>query len=955
MPRKFAALSILIGLLAACAPQVERISAASTAAALPSEPVWAFEESDIPLDPGFRFGQLANSLRYIIRQNSTPKGTAIVRMEIQAGSLDESEDELGFAHFVEHMAFNGSTNVPEGEMVRLLERDGLAFGADTNAATGFERTTYKLDLPRNDPELLATALMLMRETASELTFSEAAVERERGVVLAEMRERNTYGLRDALANMKFQHPGALYPDRLPIGTADTLQSAGATTLRAFWEREYVPQHTVLVVVGDFDPELVERKIAASFGDWHQREAEPQPGGGPIDVEDGGRTAIHLDPALPERITATRDGPWLDEQDTIAQRQEELLRRIGYAIVNRRLARLSRKTEPPFRSAGFGTGDIFEAGRSTRLIVDSADRKWKAGLTQAVREYRRALKFGFNDAEVTEQLANIRAEVENAAASAETRSNRMLESLAWALVHDRKVPSHPKTVLQRFEAFVPMITPERVLEALKREAVALQNPKLRFRGRYSPDGGAEAIRAAWKAAMIAPVEPAKETEVIEFSYTDFGHAGEVVSDVLASDLGIRTIRFANGVMLNVQRTNIEKDRVRLRLSIDGGEMLNTRDNPLATEMTAFLPSGGLGRHSRDELQTILAGKTVSDRFSAREESFVSTVQTTPRDFELQLQVLAAFVTDPGYRPEGEVEFRHQLNRYFAQLNATPRSALQAGQGAIISDGDPRFSLQDVEDYRQLTFEKLSSDISDRLANGAIEIGIVGDIDEARAIALVAQTFGALPAREKAFRNYQEQPPRSFTDDRSRRILRHTGPKDQALLHLVWPTRDDSDPIETLTLELLERVMRIELTETLREALGKSYSPRASNTLSHNWKGYGTFSITASVDVDDIPETREAILRAVKGIRNEPPSADIVQRALQPVLERHRNALKSNAGWLALVDRAQTQPDRIERYLRAEGRLGELRPEDLAAAASRYLDANLALEILVLPEGVDEPAR
>ena len=182
---------VLLPLLAACATRpAQPVSAPAPQA------VWVFENSDIAPDPAFRFGRLDNGMRYVVRANATPKGTAAVRMEVSAAALDESEAERGYAHFVEHMAFNGSTSVPEGEMVRLLEREGLAFGADTNASTGFDRTTYMLDLPRNDPALLDTALMLMRETASELTFAPEAVERERGVLLAEMRDRNTWQFRN---------------------------------------------------------------------------------------------------------------------------------------------------------------------------------------------------------------------------------------------------------------------------------------------------------------------------------------------------------------------------------------------------------------------------------------------------------------------------------------------------------------------------------------------------------------------------------------------------------------------------------------------------------------------------------------------------------------------------------------------------------------------------------------
>lgn len=931
---------------------------APLAAGEPSPPrddtSWAFEASDIPVDPEFHFGRLDNGLRYIVRRNATPAATAVVRMVVETGSLDEADGEQGYAHFVEHMAFNGSKRVPEGQMIPLLERDGLAFGADTNASTSFERTIYKLDLPRNDPVLLDTTLMLMRETASELTISQEAVERERGVILSEMRDRNTFSLRNAIDSIDFFYPGSRYSKRLPIGTPETLGAANPETLRAFYEREYVPKHVALVVVGDFEADEVIAGIQRHFGDWTAKLSEPQPDAGPVKRKDRGRTDINVDPALSERVTVLRNGRWLYEPDSVAQRQENLLRSIGYDIVNRRLQRLSRQANPPFRGAGFGTGDVFETARSTRLIVDTVDRHWREGLLAAAAEYRRALKHGFEASEVAEQVASIRTSLVNAAGAADTRSNNALAETAIALVTDRSVPAAPQTVLQRFEAFAPRITPEAVLAALEREAVPLRKPLIRFEGRVAPEGGAKALRKAWKEAMDTPV-PGKETAASgAFGYTDFGPAGTVVSDQTEPQLGIREVRFANGVMLNLKRTEIERDKVRVSISIDGGDMLDTRSNPLATEIVSYLSEGGLGKHSRDELDTILAGRTVGFGLRSSEASFDGHYQTTPRDLQLQLQLITALVTDPGYRPEGQVQYRQQVNNYFARLRATPVSALQAELGTIVSDKDPRFSLQPVEAYRHLTFAKLKEDIGSRLTNGAIELGLVGDFDENEAIALVARTLGALPPRETTFRDYADQPPRGFTPDRSPRVVRHTGAADQALLRFTWPTRDDSDPVETLRLELLERVMRIELTDQLREALGKAYSPSASSTLSRHWRGYGLFFVNASVDVADVAETRDAVRQVLTSLRTAPVSDDILQRARQPLLESLQNALKTNSGWISLVDRAQTERDRIDRFAQARQRLQALTAADIEAAAMRYLDPDAGLEILVLPEGVEPPA-
>lgn len=904
----------------------------------------------MPLDPAFRVSRLANGMRFIIRRNGTPRGTALVRMQVDAGSLDEHEDERGFAHFVEHMAFNGSTRVPEGEMVRLLEREGLAFGADTNAQTNFDYTLYTLDLPRADPKLVDTALMLMRETASELTFSPEAVTRERGVVLSEMRDRNSWALRNAADQMAFANPGSLYSRRLPIGTTEALNAATGASLKAFWSRAYVPQKTTIIVVGDVDPDKVEALIRQHFESWLARPTPPQPSAGPILPQDKGRTEIYLDPALSERVTVSRHGPWLDEPDTIAQRRENLLRQLGYDILNRRLQRLTRQTDAPFRNAALGTGDLFRAGRTTSLVVDTIDGHWHRGLVAAAREYRRALAYGFTADEIAEQVAIIRQMHRNAAGAARTRSNQALVQAALALVRDDNVPATPESSLQRLEAFIPSITPDAVLAALRREAIELKDPLLRFSGREAPAGGSPALRAAWDEAMHGHVTRSGAVSADKFAYTDFGKPGSVVSDTRDPALGIRELRFANGVRLNIKHTDLEKDRVLVQLSIDGGDMLATHDNPLATEMVAALSAGGLGKHSQDQLQSILAGHTVGMELQSTPETFAAITQTTPEDLELQLDLMTAFVTAPGYRPEGEVLYRQNVNNFFNQKDATPGSALANALGGILSDNDPRFSLQKPGDYRTLTFARLKKDISERLARGAMEIGIVGDIPEDEAIALVARTLGALPPREAEFRPYPELRLRPFTRDHTRRVIHHGGPKDQSILRYTWLTRDGEDPVEALKLELLEKIVRIELTETLREKLGKAYSPQADSETSRTWRGYGTFALAASVDVNDLPATRAAIAETLEDLRTRPVSADVLQRARQPMLESLDNALKTNRSWLTLVDRAQTEADRIDRQLKAGERLKSLTAQDVLEIARKYLTSDGAVEIEVLPQGV-----
>lgn len=919
------------------------------------KPVWAFETSDIAVDPDYRFGRLANGMRFIIRQNSRPENTALVRMVIGSGSLSETDSERGLAHFLEHMAFNGSTNVPEGEMVKLLEREGLAFGADTNASTGFESTTYKLDLPRADPALLATALKLMRETAGELTIAPDAVDRERGVILSERRDRTNYAQKDQLDQFEFFTPGARYTQRLPIGTPEVLTSATAADLRGFYEREYVPSNTVLAVIGDFDPAIVETAIGQFFGNWDAAPQPEEPETGPVDLARSGVTDIYLDPALSERIIIARHRDWIDEPDSVRNRRQTLLRSIGYGIVNRRLQAMARLQDPPFRGAGFGTGELFEIGRTTNLVIDSADGEWAKGIEAATSTLRTALHHGFTAAEVAEQVAGVLTSQQDAVASADTRSNFALMAAALGLVEDGNIPSTPQSGLDRLVAFLPYITPAAVLAALQDDAAPLHNPMIRFRGSKAPEGGADGLRAAWDAALAKSVEPLTETSAIAFGYTDFGNPGAVVSDEREPGLGIRKIRFANGVMLNLKQTDLQQDRIVFRVNLDGGSLLNSKEHPLATAMVSVLQVGGLGKHSQDELQSILAGRNVGWSFTSGADSFIASGTTTARDLKLQLELLTAGLIDPGYRKEAEVQYQRSIANFFKSKNATPGSALTNALGGILSDNDPRFTLQPEAAYKALDFNQLRGVIHDRLAEGALEVALVGDFEEQAAVELVAATFGALPRREPAFQPRIEARQRGFTNDLTPRSLTHRGETDQALLRLTWPTVDDSDLQLDARLTVLERIVRLALQEELRERLGKAYSPSASSNTSRDYPGYGTFAIAASVDVGDVGATREAITAALARLHSELVDPDTLDRARRPLLETYDNALKSNSGWMGLVDRAQSEHERIDRYLQARSVIEAITPEDIRVIAERFLRADAALEVLVLPEGFKAPSE
>ena len=207
----------------------------ATLEALRERRIWAHEASELQPDPAVTYGQLPNGLRFALMRNALPSKTAAVRMRFGVGSMMEADDQRGLAHFLEHMVFNGSQNIPEGEMVKLLERLGLAFGPDTNAYTSFLETVYQLDLPDTRDELVDKSLMLMRETADRLLLSPAAIDRERGVILSEKRTRDSPQFRALVARLNFLYPDSPISQRLPIGTEEVIERAPRERFLALYE------------------------------------------------------------------------------------------------------------------------------------------------------------------------------------------------------------------------------------------------------------------------------------------------------------------------------------------------------------------------------------------------------------------------------------------------------------------------------------------------------------------------------------------------------------------------------------------------------------------------------------------------------------------------------------------------------------------------------------------------
>ena len=611
---------------------------------------WGRPSTDVPADPAITYGKLPNGMKYAIRPNSTPKGTASIRLYFDVGSLAETERERGLAHFIEHMAFNGTTHVAEGEMMKILERQGLAFGPDTNAMTSFDSTIFMLELPKADDQRLDTALFLMREVASELKFDPEAVDRERGVIISEKRSRESFQLRRIMKNLEFHMPQAKMVNRLPIGTEEVLKSATAAEISDLYRRYYRPENATLVIVGDVDSSRSKGSFARSF---------------PTGTEKAPRAPS------PTREKSISSAPPTSRLSQTRRSRHRLCSLWsvpgtpgGYArptpahhhppdrprILSRRLDEIANAPQSKIIDGAAQEAPGRDLAWSSTVSAVAKDGEWQTALTTIEQELRRAIQHGFNQSELNVQLADIDGSLEDSAQRANTRTNPALAQSILGIIDDNDIITTPQFRLKFFRDIKSSITVAEV-NAEFRKAWA-GSPPLIFvtdKKEISKAALAEAIDASRKVAVL----PKKDNGALKFAYDSFGPAGKVVADTLVRDLGIREIRFANNVRLNIKKTDFENGSIRYSIRLAGGQLALPSNKPGLASMISMLSGiGALEKHSAEELKQIMAGHNVQAGFAVGDDAIFSGGTTSPRDFALQMKVSAAFLTHPGYRKEAE---------------------------------------------------------------------------------------------------------------------------------------------------------------------------------------------------------------------------------------------------------------------------------------------------------------
>lgn len=920
---------------------------------------WAHESSDLQVDPRIHYGSLPTGLRYAWVNNPEPNERVYLRLHVDAGSFGETETELGMAHFLEHMGFNGTENFEAGTLIEWFQDRGMSFGADTNAHTAFSETVYKLDLPTRDEKSVRDGMQVLRDFAGAMTIADEEVEAEKGVIDGEQRERDSAGFRTFVKLLEKQYAGTRFATRLPIGTKPVRDNFTGESVRAFYKRWYRPENMTLIIVGDlrdFDPSgLVEEYFGNFAGPGTPVEMEPDLGKPTME-----ELVFSLyEPELPSvQISISNLKPFVDRPDTVAERQANLARGVAHAMLSLRFAEAIKKPDTSYLSAGVsdaGGLEVFEGGD---LSINADPEKWEESIIEAYVELRRALNYGFQQAELDEIRADMLRGLDEAVEREATAHSAGLREALLLEAESGVVPTSAAYDREILKPALEALTVEDCLQALRanwRDGT----PGITAMGNLELEDAEAALNGAVKKARDVKISKGEDIVTKPFAYSsDASKAGEVVSQEFVEGPDFWQVRFANGVLMNIKKTDFKEKQIVMEARVGEGNLAVDEEGLIAASFAGFgvYSGGGLVEHDSDELRRLTAGKQVGVSMGVADDYFSFSGGTTQEDLLLQFEMTCAFLDHPGYRPDLLNVIRAQVPLIFEQFKHTPAGPMLFDFAPQLLAGNLRASLlglsyfPTLEELQAVEMEDVKAALSAHLVNAPMEITIVGDVDVNATIAFAAQTFGALPER-RARKEYAER--RAGVKVATGLYVERTidTADEKATLIMIFPTTDGMDASTRRNLSFLGQVVNDRIRLEVRERLGAAYSPGAQAETSQVFPGLGGLMIQAAGDPEKIEELVSACRGVAQTLAEEGVNAEEVERLAQPILKQLRDAKRTNGFWLNSLADAQTNPKTLEDMRTIDTFYENLVLEDLSSLAAEYLRPERASILVVLPESAE----
>ena len=905
----------------------------------------------IPFDPGVRTGKLKNGLTYFIRSNTEPKKRAELRLAVKAGSVLETDDQQGLAHFMEHMNFNGTKNFPKNELVDFLQKTGVRFGADLNAYTGFDETVYMLPIPTDSAGLLERGLQVLEDWAHNALLDTAEINKERGVVLEESRSGRGAQQRMRDKYFKMILNNSRYSQRLPIGKDSILQHFSYASLKRFHTDWYRPDLMAVIAVGDFDVNEVEKLIKEKFGSIPAPKKPKTRTNYTIKLSGSTDIAIVTDPENPQTVVQILyKKPEIIEK-TLADLRTGLTHTLFNSMMGQRMQELTQKSDPPFLY-GYSNYGSFLANLDAYFSVALAKSPAEAerALTTLLEENARVRKFGFTAPELDRARKEFFNQVEKSFKEKDkTQSANFTQQYIQHFLKDS-----PATGIEFYYNFIKQNLEGIKLEEINKlagEFITDQNRAIVILG---PEKGKQELPSEAKVRQLLAETGKNITAYVDdvvdkplLASTPQG--SKVVSEkVLNSQLGITELVLGNGLKVLLKPTDFKNDQIIFEATGKGGSSLFPNDLETGNFASYLVSAGGVGDYSQNQLQKYLAGKTanVSPYISEVTEGIAGS--TTPKDLETTLQLIYAYFTTPRKDKEVVAGILSNQRAYLENMRKTltPEKVYSDTLNAILSNHDPRRAPMTPERLDKVSLDRAMEIYKDRFADASdFVFTFVGAFKPEEIKPLLEKYLGGLPRtdRNDTFIHPNIYPPKGKIE----RVI-YKGLEPKSRVTMVFSGEYNYTPENNVQIAALKEALQIKLIESLREEESGVYGVGVSERTDQLPTGHYRISIGFGCAPENVDKLINRTLDEINKIKTRGAEPKDIEKFVAETSRQHEIAIKTNEFWLGYIDNSVFYEKDLNEVLNKENLLKTVTVDSSKKAANTYLSGENLIKVILMPE-------
>jgi len=905
----------------------------------------------VPVGPQVKVGKLDNGLTYYIQKNSRPEKRLELRLVVKAGSILEDEDQLGLAHYTEHMAFNGSTHFKKHELVSYLQSIGLKFGADLNAYTSFNETVYILPIPTDKREDIEKAFLVLEDWAQGVSFEDPAIESERSIVLEELRLGK--GAQDRMNKVLLPKifSGSLYAKRLPIGTEESLKGFKFDAIKRFYKDWYRPNLMAVVVVGDIDPTDAQKLVEQHFSKLRNPANERARNYPQIPVRKDVEAVVVTDKEATNNIMQVLYPVTEDRVvRTVGDYRQKLLERLFGMMLGQRMQELTQQSNPPFVGGGSGLGRLVHGYRS----FNSSALLGRGGVGPAmdalVLENQRAKQFGFQTVELERSKKNLLRAVEQAHAEREkTDSGRYAAEYIRNFLESETIPGISNEMMYAQE-LLPTITLADV-NAFAKTAIPGQSAKLLvYMGNQKEETTPkeEQLLGAMKQAEQRPVVAKEEKALAVSLMAKPPKAGSVVSEKQNTALGTTELVLSNGVKVILKPTDFKNDEIVMSASRFGGQSLyGLPDKFNAGYASGAVASMGLADFTPIDLQKMLAGKVVNVSTGLAGETDVVRASSSQSDLETMLQLLHLKFAAPRRDADLFKSFVTRSQDFAKNAVARPESVFSDATHTALFGKHPRLWLTPrPADFEQIALDRVSSIYQERFASArGFTFIFVGSFARDKLQPLIATYLASLPTSElpTEFRDLGMRPVSGVVQQSV-----YAGTEAKSLVSVEFRGDAPYSEDEQLRIRAMVDVINIRIIDELREKQTLIYGGSMNGGLYRTPYQHYAFGMVFPCGPDNVDKVVAAAFGEIDKLQQNGPEASDLAKVKQNWLIANRKSMRENSYWLGQLQTAVLHGTDPARILEFEKRAESITASDVQTTAKRYLRRDNYVQVVLYPE-------